>query len=275
VNAVFRSDAPASTPEIRIGTAGWILPKESQSHFPPRGTHLERYATRLNAVEINSSFYRPHRTTTYARWSESVPSTFRFAVKIPQQITHQRRLLDCEECLQSFHDEVSGLGPRLGPLLVQLPPSLQYDDGVAKRFFQALRRHFEREVACEPRHASWSEPAAEDLLDHFRVTRVEADPVVIPPRRRSPPPHGMIYLRWHGAPHVYYSHYAPAALRALAQRIGELQADGHPVWCIFDNTAAGAAIVNALELQQDLRQREAAPERVRGGEPATPVRSGA
>src|SRR5689334_3087872 len=120
---------------IRIGTAGWSVPTRYRANFPASGSQLEKYATQLTAAEINSSFYRPHRRTTYERWAASVPDNFRFAVKIPKAITHERRLRDAGELLNRFLSEVAGLGPKLGPLLVQLPPSLAYVDGVSDAFF--------------------------------------------------------------------------------------------------------------------------------------------
>ena len=80
--------------ELRIGTAGWSIPKQHAAAFPGTGVHIERYARQLHAVEINSSFYRPHKPATYARWAASVPPEFRFAVKLPREITHERRLAD-------------------------------------------------------------------------------------------------------------------------------------------------------------------------------------
>ena len=85
---------PPAAPPVYVGTAGWSLPREAQPHFPAEGTHLTRYAARLPAAEINSSFYRPHRPATYAKWAASVPPGFRFAVKVPRVITHERRLAD-------------------------------------------------------------------------------------------------------------------------------------------------------------------------------------
>ena len=93
------SGGPSPSPDgavatIRTGTAAWSIPKEHAAPFPVAGSHLERYGAVLNAVEINSSFYRPHRTTTYERWAASVPEDFRFAVKVPKAITHEHRLKD-------------------------------------------------------------------------------------------------------------------------------------------------------------------------------------
>ena len=94
----------------RIGRAAWALPKAHLSAFPEEGTHLERYAARFSAVEINSSFYRPDRPATYARWAASVPADFRFAVKVPKTITHQHRLTEIDSLLESFLREVTELG---------------------------------------------------------------------------------------------------------------------------------------------------------------------
>ena len=96
-------DVPKGKPkrpgDFRVGCAGWALPKEHAGRFPGGGTHLARYAGRLPAVEINSSFYRPHRPATYARWAASVPEDFRFAVKVPKDATHARRLVNAEDVL--------------------------------------------------------------------------------------------------------------------------------------------------------------------------------
>src|SRR6476620_10048100 len=93
-----------------IGTAGWSLPRADQPRFPDSGTHLERYARVLRGAEINASFYRSLRPALYARWAAAVPDDFRFAVKIPKSVTHEQRLLDCEELLAGFLDEVAALG---------------------------------------------------------------------------------------------------------------------------------------------------------------------
>ena len=112
----------AMLPSIHVGCAGWSIPRQYAEHFPEWGTHLERYAQRFPAVEINSSFYRPHRPATYARWAASVPASFQFAVKVPREISHMRRLRDVADPLERFLSEVEALGTALGPVLVQLPP---------------------------------------------------------------------------------------------------------------------------------------------------------
>jgi uncharacterized protein YecE (DUF72 family) len=232
---------------IRIGCAGWSLPKEHGDRFPAEGTHLARYAGRFAAVEINSSFYKPHRATTYARWAASVPGDFRFSVKVPKVATHDRRLVEVDEVLDRFLSEATQLGDRLGPLLVQLPPSLSFSAEIAESFFASLRERFEGELAFEPRHASWFEPAANRLVARYRVARVAADPAVVPAAGAPGGWDGLVYYRLHGSPKVYYSAYAEEYLEALADALSRA-ARSAAVWCIFDNTAAGAATVNAIDL---------------------------
>ncbi|OCR26383.1 hypothetical protein AFK24_03585 [Pseudomonas syringae] len=232
---------------IYVGCAGWSLPREHKAAFDEQGSHLQRYASRLGAVEINSSFYRPHRHQTYVRWAESVPAGFRFAVKVPKLITHERRLLDCDAVLDEFMAQCSGLGEKLGCLLVQLPPSLAYEPQTAQVFFQALRERFSGDVVLEPRHASWLN--AEDLLVEHRIGRVAADPSPIPGGTLPAGWPGVRYWRLHGSPRIYHSTYEPSRLEILASDLLVSRQKNIPSWCIFDNTASGFAVGNGLELQ--------------------------
>jgi uncharacterized protein YecE (DUF72 family) len=200
-------------------------------------------------LEINSSFYRPHRLATYERWAATVPIDFRLAVKMPKEITHQRRLAEETEQLEQFLDEVSGLGAKLGPLLVQLPPSLAFELSVADSFFSALRSRFEGGVACEPRHETWFSDEVEQLLARHRIARVAADPAPVPEAAHPGGWDGLAYYRLHGSPKIYYSDYSEEALQALWREI-RIRMRTSPVWCIFDNTALGAAIHNALSTEQ-------------------------
>ena len=236
----------------RIGTAGWSLPKAEQDAFPAEGTHLERYAARFAAVEINSSFYRPHRPQTYARWAASVPAGFRFAVKVPRTITHERRLRDADDALAGFLGEATALGPALGCLLVQLPPSLAFDARVVEAFLRALRARHDGAVALEPRHATWFTPQAERPLLAHGIARVAADPATVPAAAEPAGDARLVYYRLHGSPRVYYSDYDDAYLDALAARLRADAAAGRDVWCIFDNTALGCATKNARALMERL-----------------------
>ncbi len=163
-----------------IGTAGWSIASRHAQHFPAGGSALQRYAARFAGVEVNSSFYRRHRPETWRRWADSVPPAFRFAVKLPKTITHERRLIDCETPLREFLDDVQALGDRLAVLLVQLPPRLAFEPAIARAFLAPLAGHAPARLACEPRHPSWFEPGADDLLAELGVARVAADPAVVP-----------------------------------------------------------------------------------------------
>lgn len=233
---------------LHIGCAGWALPKAVQPAFPNGGTHLERYAVRFSAVEINSSFHRPHRPATYARWAAAVPEDFRFAVKAPKAITHERRLVDAEDLLGDFLTQIAALGEKLGCVLVQLPPSLELDMTTAETFLVSLREQHAGAVALEPRHPSWFTDESAELLEKHRVARVAADPTRVPAGEEPGGWSGTVYFRLHGSPRVYYSAYDDAYLRALAVRLGGGAGGADDVWCIFDNTALGAATSNALTL---------------------------
>ncbi len=132
------------------------------------------------AAEINSSFHRPHRAATYARWAASVPAAFQFSVKLPREITHKRKLAEPAGPLDQFCAEIQGLGPRLGPVLIQLPPSLAFDPAIAEAFFGTLREKVAGDLVCEPRHATWFEADAGALLCKHRVAQVAADPALVP-----------------------------------------------------------------------------------------------
>lgn len=245
--------AKAAPPaRIQVGCAGWSLPRPMWPEFPADGTHLQRYAARFNAVEINSSFYRPHQTATYARWAASVPDHFRFSVKLPKTITHQQRLADCTGLLDDFLAQAGGLGEKLGCLLVQLPPSLAFDAARVRDFLRLLRERHGGPVALEPRHASWFTAPADPLLDAWQVGRVLADPVVHEAGRLPGGFAGLVYVRLHGSPRMYYSAYDRAVLDALVARLRLAATLDAAVWCIFDNTAEGAAIEDALYTVQGL-----------------------
>ena len=163
------SDAGGS--RFHVGVAGWGLSRAVADRFPAEGTHLQRYAAVLPAVEINSCFYRHHRPETYAKWAASVPPGFRFSVKLPRAITHEASLEAWEPVLGRFLGEVSLLGEKLGCVLVQLPPKLAFDLQVAEVFFTALRAKYTGPLACEPRHQTWASDAAESLLREHGIAR--------------------------------------------------------------------------------------------------------
>lgn len=233
---------------IRIGTAGWSIPIQCADRFPASGSALERYSERFDIVEINSSFHRPHRRTTYERWAASTPDDFGFSVKLPKAITHDRRLSGVADLLDSFLEETSGLGRKLNTLLVQLPPGLAFSAGLASDFFAEVRGAYHGRVACEPRHPTWFSRDVAQVLGEAEIDLVAADP---PPCREAPAwdsTTSPAYFRFHGAPKIYFSDYPNDVLEKLARRLASLPSTA--VTCIFDNTAAGMALDNALTLKR-------------------------
>jgi uncharacterized protein YecE (DUF72 family) len=236
----------------RIGTAGWSIARKDADAFPMDGTALQRYSRVFSAVEVNSSFHRAHRPSTWATWAESVPEQFRFAVKIPKAITHQAKLVDVDTLVTSFAAEVQQLGSKLAVLLVQLPPKLAVDDEVAKRFFGTLRSAINAEIVCEPRNASWFGEDADSMLRDMRVARVAADPAAISAAAWPGGWRGLSYWRLHGSPTMYRSSYGDDAIEAYAARIQAANGAEFEPWCVFDNTAASEATGNALSLMAKL-----------------------
>ena len=229
---------------INIGTAGWSIPSDVADRFPAEGSSLERYASRFAAAEINSSFHRPHRASTWERWRDSVPDHFRFSVKLPKAITHQAKLVDCGALTDDFLAQASLLGDKLAVLLVQLPPKLELDADIAVGFFRDLRSRTDAAVACEPRNPTWFTPEADALMASLGVARVAADPAICAAAAIPGGYPGLAYWRLHGSPVVYRSSYS-GRIDDFAARLAGQKGDR---WCIFDNTASSAAAGDALAL---------------------------
>ncbi|PZM15524.1 DUF72 domain-containing protein [Rhizobium tubonense] len=230
-----------------VGTAGWLIPGSVAARFPTEGSALARYSAVFNAVEINSTFYRRHKLQTIQRWANSVPEDFRFSVKLPKQITHELRLADLEQPLLRFLSDIEPLGAKLGPLLCQLPPTLEFGGSEVNSGLRFMRKQHGGEIVIEPRHESWASDGASDLLDELTIDRVVADPIKI--AGMVPADEGFRYLRLHGKPKIYYSSYSSLEIGAFSEMLSQND------WCIFDNTASDAAIENALEMVQNRETR--------------------
>jgi uncharacterized protein YecE (DUF72 family) len=134
-------------------------------------------------------------------------------------------------------------------LLVQLPPSFVFDALVVAAFLDAVRMAYEGTIVCEPRHATWFAPPASALLEHYAVSQVAADPPPVPEARNPAGSPRVAYFRLHGSPRAYWSRYDDNFLTVLAATIARMSS-AEQVWCVFDNTASGAAIENACELRE-------------------------
>ncbi len=241
-------ESASIAPLLRVGCAGWSIPAAYAACFDGDGTHLQRYARVFNAVEINSSFYRSHRAETYKRWAESVPSNFRFSVKMPKVISHEKRLQDCDDELRAFLDQTSGLQETLGCLLLQLSPGFAFEPAIVSRFMQHLRRDHFGPVTCEPRHVSWFSAAASRMLKDHGISRVAADPARCAGAAMPGGDRSIEYTRLHGAPMIYYDAYSTGALARIKEQLDKPSRATRERWCIFDNTARGHATGNALAM---------------------------
>lgn len=249
-NVIAGRSSRGKTPSVgennniyRIGCAGWNLPRELREASI---SYLERYSQLYNCVEINSSFYRHHQPKTYKRWKETVPDDFKFAVKIPKSVTHEAK--EIESTIPKFLEETAELEHKLGPLLAQFPPGARFKIEEVSKLFSIMRSSFNGTIVCEPRHASWFEIDAFKTMADYDVLLVGADPL---PVQAAPNvlDSKLHYLRLHGSPRIYYSNYNSEFISSLELILREASEE---TWAIFDNTAAGFAYQNAVELSHRL-----------------------
>ncbi len=257
---------------INIGTSGWNYPEWRGKFYPeglPRSGELEYYGQQFDTLELNSSFYRLHRPSTYEKWSAAVPSDFQFAVKGWRMITHMRRLKNVEDDLATFFGSgVLTLGEKLGPVLWQLPPSLKYDEDILRSFLSALPATYGEAMemggvmrepgipdissrpirySLEPRATGFDSPDVLDLFREHDVALVMSDIGGRHPEYRETTGN-LVYVRLHGSPRVYFSKYAEDVLAEWAQRVEGWSEQGRDTYVYFDNTGAGWAPRDAERL---------------------------
>jgi uncharacterized protein YecE (DUF72 family) len=265
----------------RVGISGWRYPPWRGTFYPrglPQRLELEYAAQRLSTIELNGSFYALQRPEYYASWAAQVPDGFVFAVKGGRFVTHLRRLTGGVPALANFFASgLLALGPKLGPILWQLPPTLPFDPDVLAGFLDLLptsttaaaelaARHDERlegraltvsdadrplRHALEVRHASFAVPTAVDLLRAHGVALVVADtagrwPVL------DDVTADIVYVRLHGDTELYVSGYDEPALDRWAARVRGWTSAGLDVWVYFDNDAKARAPFDAMGLARRL-----------------------
>lgn len=229
---------------VIVGTSGWQYDEWREALYgaTPKARWLEFFAERFPAVEVNSTFYRLPTADTIASWRARTPDGFVFAIKAPRTITHVRRLAAAADLVTVLIERVSGLGPKLGPILYQMPPSLRRDDALLSAFLDALPPY--PKSAMEFRHPSWDDAAVRATM---RARDVAWCVTAIP--ARADLQGSWAYLRLHGGPG--YTQYAPDENRAIAEVVAAGAAD--PVYAFFDNDTDGAAVRDATALRQAVR----------------------
>jgi len=238
---------------VHVGCSGWVYRHWRGLFYPerlPQKRWFERYAEEFDTVEINASFYRLPLPTTFDAWREKAPPGFRYAVKVNRFITHMKKLLDCEEAVDRFIALARQLGPALGPLLYQLPPSLHLDLERLDTFLSRLPRDLEQVV--EFRHKSWYVTEALELLDRHGVGFVAHDLKGLEsPRWASG---RTAYVRFHGTGGKYWGRYSDDALVEWTDWIAKQRSAGRSVWCYFNNDIHGHAIEDARTLKSMVGQ---------------------
>ncbi|MBO3750738.1 DUF72 domain-containing protein [Streptosporangiaceae bacterium NEAU-GS5] len=233
-----------------IGTSGWQYKDWRGRVYPaevPQRQWLEWYGDHFPTVENNNAFYRLPTRDVFVRWRDSTPPGFVMAVKASRYLTHMKRLKDPEEPVRRLMRSADGLGAKLGPILLQLPPALPAD---AERLASCLRCFPDHvRVAVEPRHPSWWTSEVRAVLERHGAALCWTD-------RRGRPLTPLwhttdwIYLRFHeGAAHPW-PQYGDQALESWLQRIGEAlngeDRDGRQAYVYFNNDQGGAAIHDAV-----------------------------
>jgi uncharacterized protein YecE (DUF72 family) len=267
---------------IRIGISGWTYPGWRGDFYPPGLTHrreLEYAANRFGSIEINGSFYALQRASSYIAWRDQTPRDLVFSVKAGRFITHLKKLADVETPLANFFASgVLALGPKLGPILWQLPPMLGYDEARLTTFFNLLPRTTRQAVqlvecrdtkvpddrawlttdanrpiqhALEVRHISFAVPEAAALLRSHNIAVVVADSAGKWPQIEEVTS-DFVYARLHGADELYVSGYTADALDRWAAKVRSWAADGHDVYVYFDNDAKVRAPYDARALMRRL-----------------------
>lgn len=237
--------------ELRVGTSGYQYRHWRGDFYPqrlPQKQWFGYYADRFDTVEINNTFYGLPRPESVDQWRDDAPPGFRFALKYSRYGTHTKRLRDPESPLETFLELAERLKSRLGPILVQLPPSWGADPGRLDGFLRAApRRH---RFAVEMRDPSW---LCEDV---YAVLRGHGAALVIHDGIDDHPVEltaGWTYLRFHGD--HYRGGYSPQALSGQARRIRRWLGDGRDVYAYFNNDLGGHAPRNAADLRRFVQRR--------------------
>ena len=238
-----------SLPAVHIGCSGWVYRHWRGAFYPddlPQKSWFAHYARHFDTVEINASFYRVPLRKTFEGWRDKAPPGFRYAVKVNRFITHNKKLLDCADVVAEFIDLARLLGPALGPLLYQLPPSLHRNDERLAGFLAQLPRDLEHVV--EFRHASWYDEGVLALLDSHEVGFVAHDLVgLVSPRWASG---RTAYVRFHGTGGKYWGRYPDEQIADWAAWLRDQVAAGRSAYAYFNNDIHGHALEDAANLKQ-------------------------
>lgn len=232
--------------DVRIGTAGWSIPKEFKKHFPEEESQLASYSQVLNCVEINSTFSNIHQASTFEKWALLTPDDFEFSLKLHRSFTHESELKPKVSDLKNNLLLMGHLGRKWKVLLLQFPGKQKFHEKRVGRLYDSIRKFYDGAIVVEPRNLSWLSKESSALLKEFKISKVIADPERCPHNIKNIlSTGGITYFRLHGNPVIYKSSYNRSYLKKLSQDLSLYK----KAWCIFDNTAMGKATGNALTLR--------------------------
>lgn len=254
---VTQTRSPASRPRRRvlIGTSGWIYRDWKGRFYPeklPQREWFDFYARHFPTVEINATFYRLMPESTFRGWGQKAPRGFCFAVKMWRMVTHRKKLKDCEGMVAGFLDRARLIGGKLGPILVQLPPSLRPGVDLLDAFLAMLlaeagkRFRHAPDFVVEFRHPAWFADETYKVLDRHGVGLCLFDhPEIECPRIATG---DLVYVRFHGRGSLYAGKYRKRDLKPWADFLQENADQGRRIYAYFNNDFHAFAIQNARDL---------------------------
>lgn len=238
--------------KFHIGTSGWSYPDWKSLFYPKeiKSTDwLHYYANTFSITEINMSFYHLPKKQTVEKWVEKVPDNFLFCPKMSKYLTHIKRLKDPEETLENFFDVFEPMKDKMGPILIQTPPSLHFDYDIANNLYQLLQKKYkDYRFAMEGRHESWLTIDSVNLMAKYNIAFVVSQSGVGFPYAEYVTAKD-IYIRFHGPGKLYASSYSDAEIKKFAKQFNKWIKDGHQLWIFFNNCYYTYAIQNALALE--------------------------
>ena len=242
------------------GTSGLLLPVPNKLHYPEAfkdKSSLCYYASLMNTIEINSSFYKIPQASTVKKWAVDVPQDFRFTFKLFKEITHNKDLAFDPELVSRFFEVISTIEEKKACILVQFPPSIKINHfGQLKYLMSVLRENdpgMEWKIALEFRHSSLYIDEIYELLDEYKLGMVIHDksPANSPIKDSDT---DFVYLRFHGPGGNYRGSYPDHILDEYADYVSEWLADGKVVFVYFNNTM-GEAYANLTTLRELVRNK--------------------
>jgi uncharacterized protein YecE (DUF72 family) len=241
-----------ATLQWHIGCSGFHYKEWKEGFYPkglPQRLWLNHYCRHFNTLELNVTFYRFPQLSFLQNWYQKTPAGFSFAVKAPRLVTHYKKFDACEPLLLDFYQTIQkGLQEKLACVLFQLPAQLSFTEDLLKRIVQQLDPAFTNVV--EFRHSSWWQSVVYETLSNHHISFCSISHPLLPDEVIGNT--DVIYYRFHGVPHLYYSSYDEAFLQSVITTIKNAK-QAKQAFIYFNNTAQMAAIQNAQFVQQLVR----------------------